>query len=66
MTRRPRRRHFRHALHCPRNLGEARHLLANQSDIHFHLGEALKAAGKVAEARALEDRRRFPRRLPGR
>ncbi len=45
-------RHFRHALHCPRNLGEARHLLANQSDIHFWLGEALKAAGKVAEARA--------------
>jgi tetratricopeptide (TPR) repeat protein len=42
--------HFRQALVVPRNLGEARHLLANQSDIHYWLGTALDAAGNRAEA----------------
>ncbi|MGC4071040.1 MAG: DUF5107 domain-containing protein [Nibricoccus sp.] len=36
---------FRQALQAPENLGEAKHLLANQSDIHFWLGEAHAADG---------------------
>lgn len=44
--------HFREALEAPENLGEARHLLANQSDIHFWLGCALSAAGGADAARA--------------
>lgn len=43
--------HFRSALAAPENLGEAKHLLANQSDLHFWLATALDAAGKKAEAR---------------
>lgn len=39
------------ALSAPDSLGEARHLLANASDIHFWLGEALSAAGEKAGAR---------------
>jgi tetratricopeptide (TPR) repeat protein len=39
------------ALAAPDNLGEARHLLANASDIHFWLGEALAATGDAARAR---------------
>jgi len=42
---------FRRALAPPASLGEAPHLLANQSDIHFWLGEALAAAGDPAAAR---------------
>jgi len=33
------------------NLGEARHLLANQSDVHYWLGVALHALGDKAGAR---------------
>jgi tetratricopeptide (TPR) repeat protein len=43
--------HFREALVSPLNLGEARHLLANQSDVHYWLGMALAAAGEQAAAR---------------
>jgi len=43
--------HFLAALTATGNLGEAKHLLANQSDIHFWLGEALAAAGDPAAAR---------------
>ena len=43
--------HFRAALEAPENLGEAWHLLQNQSDTHFWLGEALAAAGDRAAAR---------------
>jgi tetratricopeptide (TPR) repeat protein len=32
------RRLFEAALRCPENLGEAPHLLANQSDVHYFLG----------------------------
>ncbi len=39
------------ALNVPHNLGEAKHLLANQSDIHYWLGCALSAAGDAAKAR---------------
>ncbi len=42
---------FSVALIAPKNLGEARHLLANQSDLHFWLGEALAAAGNRTAAR---------------
>jgi tetratricopeptide (TPR) repeat protein len=44
--------HFTAALGAPDNLGEARHLLANASDVHFWLGEAMAAAGRTDEARA--------------
>jgi tetratricopeptide (TPR) repeat protein len=37
--------HFRAALAAPENLGEAKHLLANQSDLHYWLGCALAARG---------------------
>jgi tetratricopeptide (TPR) repeat protein len=39
------RAHFEAALRAPRNLGEAKHLLANQSDIHYWLGCACDALG---------------------
>ena len=42
---------FAAALTPPENLGEARHLLANASDLHFHLGEACAAAGDRRAAR---------------
>jgi tetratricopeptide (TPR) repeat protein len=44
--------HFQRALVVPHNLGEAKHLLANQSDIHYWLGVALEAAGRDDEARS--------------
>jgi len=39
------------ALTPPQSLGEARHLLANQSDVHYWLGKALASAGRDDEAR---------------
>jgi tetratricopeptide (TPR) repeat protein len=45
------RKHFEFALSSPANLGEAKHLLANQSDIHFWLGCALAALEDQAGAR---------------
>lgn len=43
--------HFESALTSPRNLNEARHLLANQSDIYYWLGCACAAGGDVKSAR---------------
>jgi tetratricopeptide (TPR) repeat protein len=43
--------HFERALASPRNLSEARHLLANQSDVHFWLGCAAAAASDKKSAR---------------
>jgi tetratricopeptide (TPR) repeat protein len=43
--------HFEQALAVPENLGEARHLLANDSDIRFWLGVAYAAAGRTREAK---------------
>jgi len=43
--------HFSSALTAPKNLGESKHLLANQSDIHYWLGCALAASGDVKQAR---------------
>ena len=42
---------FEAALNPPRSLGEARHPLANQSDIHYWLGKALAAVGRDEQAR---------------
>jgi tetratricopeptide (TPR) repeat protein len=44
--------HFENALKSPLNLGEAKHLLANQSDIHYWLGVALELLGNKKSARA--------------
>ena len=43
--------HFEEALKSPPNLGEAKHLLANQSDIHYWLGVALDLLGEKKSAR---------------
>lgn len=45
------RRYFEQALSAPENLGEARHLLANPSDIHYWLGRALADGGDPGGAR---------------
>ncbi len=37
--------HFQQALGFPENLGEAKHLLANQSDVRYWLGVALEKSG---------------------
>lgn len=42
--------HFAAALEPPRNLGEARHLLANQSDIFYWLGVACRGLGDADAA----------------
>jgi tetratricopeptide (TPR) repeat protein len=44
------REHFESALTSPRSLGEAKHLLANQSDIHYWLGCALEGLGEKKAA----------------
>jgi len=43
--------HFENALASPENLSEAKHLLANQSDIHYWLGVALDLLGEKKSAR---------------
>ncbi len=43
--------HFEAALNAPANLGEAKHLLANQSDLHYWLGCARAELGDIREAR---------------
>ena len=43
--------HFQNALSSPENLGEAKHLLANQSDIHYWLGVARDLSGDSKSAR---------------
>ncbi len=45
------RRLFEAARQCPENLGEATHLLANQSNISYWIGEAYAASGDAAAAR---------------
>lgn len=42
--------HLEAALHPPPSLGEARHLLANKSDIEYALGVAHAAAGNLQQA----------------
>jgi tetratricopeptide (TPR) repeat protein len=44
-------RHFNAARTPPQTLGEARHLLANQSDIFYWLGVACSRAGNSADAK---------------
>ncbi len=43
--------HFQIALKPPESIGEARHPLANCSDIYFYTGQAHAALGHVAEAK---------------
>jgi len=43
--------HFQSAAATPENLGEARHLLANMSDIHYWLGEAADRLGDKSAAK---------------
>jgi tetratricopeptide (TPR) repeat protein len=43
--------HFQSALSAPANLGEAKHLLANQSDIQYWLGCAYAELNETARAR---------------
>jgi tetratricopeptide (TPR) repeat protein len=43
---------FHAALNVPENLGEAKHLLANQNNIYYWLGVACKHLGKDEQARA--------------
>jgi tetratricopeptide (TPR) repeat protein len=45
------REHFEAAMAAPASLGEAKHLLANQSDLHYWLGYACEALGDTASAR---------------
>jgi len=45
------RAHFEAALEAPRNLGEATHLLVNQSDIHYWIGCACAAQGDSRAAK---------------
>lgn len=42
--------HLQAALTAPHNLGEARHLLANQGDIHYWLGVAFSLANEMKRA----------------
>ncbi len=42
---------FAAALNAPQNLGEAKHLLANKSDIHYWLGCALASSGEAQQAK---------------
>ena len=46
------REHFFAALEPPRNLSEAKHLLANQSDVFYWLGESFHHSGDEENARA--------------
>ena len=46
------RDHFEAAFTAPLNLGEAKHLLANQSDIHYWLGRVLAGLGDARQAKA--------------
>jgi tetratricopeptide (TPR) repeat protein len=45
------RNHLENALISPANLGEAKHFLANQSDIYSHLGQIHAALGDKTKAR---------------
>lgn len=45
------REHYLAALDSPHNLGEAKHLLSNLSDIHYRLGNAADALGDKPEAK---------------
>ena len=45
------RQHLEAALHYPENLGEGRHLLTSEHDLHYHLGLAFDALGDAERAR---------------
>lgn len=45
------REYFAAALNAPKNLGEAKHIFMNQSDVHYWLGLAYEKLGKTKDAR---------------
>jgi tetratricopeptide (TPR) repeat protein len=45
------RQHLESAMRHPKNLGEARHLLTSEHDLHYHLGLAFEALGDAPRAR---------------
>jgi tetratricopeptide (TPR) repeat protein len=45
------RQHFEMATATPQNLGEARHLLSNQSELHYHLGLLHESQDQPDQAR---------------
>lgn len=47
---------FEHALEAPKNLGEAKHLLANQADIYYFLGQAAQITGDRESAKQFWNR----------
>jgi tetratricopeptide (TPR) repeat protein len=53
--------HFMHTLHPPQTLGEAKHLLANDSQTYFWIGEGWRQAGE--ERRAIDAYRRSARQV---
>ena len=57
--------HFLSAAAVPQNLGEARHLLANQADVQYWLGCAGRPGRKVCRPATLAGGRQFPGRLRG-
>ena len=57
--------HIAAAMHYPENLGEGKHLLTPQSELHFHLGLALEALGDEPGARLAFERAADPLDEPG-
>ena len=55
------REHVAAAMHYPENLGEGKHLLTSEHDLHFHLGLALEALGDMPGARRAFERAADPR-----
>ena len=55
------RDHVVAAMHYPENLGEGKHLLAPEHDLHFHLGLAMEALGDLPSARRALERAADPR-----
>ena len=55
------REHVAAAMHYPDNLGEGKHLLTSEHDLHFHLGLALEALGDMPGARLAFERAADPR-----
>jgi tetratricopeptide (TPR) repeat protein len=55
------RRHLEAAMRYPENLGEGRHLLTSQHDLHYHLGLAFEALGDTDRARQEFDLAADPR-----
>ena len=55
------RDHLTAAMHRPENLGEGKHLLTPEHDLHFHVALALEALGDAAGARGALEQAADPR-----